>query len=182
MADKLILFSTSDAERIAKAVKSVEGTLRNVPQLPKRDPSISGGNGFWAKVSDPDYTEATYAWVKQIPQDDGTFEDDEDVSGENDDKPAREQSGYKFVPDDTIVWLRPRFDYYSFEFAFKIIRGKTDATLAKGDTGTISVWDSAGVDTGENISALNLYQDLEATKNVHAILYGETWHLIAGEC
>lgn len=63
-----------------------------------------------------------------------------------------------------------------------IIIGKTDASHAKSATGTISVYSDTSTDTGVNITATNLFADLESGKWVSVALINGVWYLIAGEC
>lgn len=64
----------------------------------------------------------------------------------------------------------------------RIIRGQTNASHAKGATGTIRIY-SGSTDTGRTISAVNDYADLGANKKCHAALGVDgIWYLIAGEC
>jgi hypothetical protein len=60
--------------------------------------------------------------------------------------------------------------------------GKTDASHAKGATGTISVYSDASTDTTQNITATNLFADLESGKWVAFVRIGGIYYLIAGEC
>jgi len=59
--------------------------------------------------------------------------------------------------------------------------GKTDASHAKGATGTISVWLN-GSDTGENVTATNRYADLDSGAWVAVMRFGTLWILVSGEC
>lgn len=59
---------------------------------------------------------------------------------------------------------------------------KTDASHAKGATGTVSIYSSTSTDTTNNITATNIYADLETGKWAHARKVNGIWYLIAGEC
>lgn len=60
--------------------------------------------------------------------------------------------------------------------------GKTDASHAKGATGTISVYSDSSTDTTVNVTATNLFADLDSGKWVVLALINGLWYLIAGEC
>lgn len=63
-----------------------------------------------------------------------------------------------------------------------IIRGRTNASHAKGASGTIRIY-NGDTDTGETISAVNDYVGLDAEKKCHAALDANgIYYLIAGEC
>lgn len=59
---------------------------------------------------------------------------------------------------------------------------KTDASHAKGATGTVSIYSDSSTDTGDNVQAVNLYADLDSGKWAHARKIKGIWYLIAGEC
>lgn len=59
---------------------------------------------------------------------------------------------------------------------------KTDASHAKGATGTVSIYSTTSSDTTHNITATNVYADLETGKWAHARKVNGVWYLIAGEC
>lgn len=63
--------------------------------------------------------------------------------------------------------------------------GKTDASHAKGASGTVSIWSgtpgSEG-DTGVNVTAYNRFADLESGKWCWVAWNGIGWYLTAGEC
>lgn len=63
-----------------------------------------------------------------------------------------------------------------------MVLGKTDASHAKGATGTISIYSDSSTDTGENITATNLFADLDSGKWVLAVQINGVWYLSAGEC
>jgi hypothetical protein len=63
--------------------------------------------------------------------------------------------------------------------------GKTDATHAKGSSGTISIYSGtkgSETDTGVNVEAWNRFADLGSGKWVTLLWIGEGYDLIAGEC
>lgn len=62
-----------------------------------------------------------------------------------------------------------------------IVMGKTDAAHTAGSSGSISVYVNS-VDTGINITASNVYADLEINKYCTAARIGGAWYLIAGQC
>lgn len=68
----------------------------------------------------------------------------------------------------------------------QIILGKTDASHAKGASGTISVYEGATkgseTDTTRNVSAWNRFADLDSGKWVWCVWNGSGYDLIAGEC
>jgi len=69
-----------------------------------------------------------------------------------------------------------RFDHV------RAVRGQTNASHAKGATGTIRIY-LGGSDTGQTITATNKYADLEANKECHCILDEDgLWYLVSGEC
>ena len=180
MADKLHLFSTTDAERIAKAVKSIESQAQKTMPTTKREPLITGNNGFWARITGRDYTDKTYAWTKIIPQDDQTWDDDADVSGTTTDKPAREVNDFVFVPTGSRVFLRSRHDYYVFEWEEYIVLGITDAAITSGSTGTVSVYFDT-TDTTQNITAKNRgTTTLPSSSKVTCVLLGSSWFIVSG--
>ena len=62
--------------------------------------------------------------------------------------------------------------------------GKTDEPIGKGECGTVSIWagpQTAEVDTGEDVVALNKFADVGAGKWVWVEGGGE-WELTACEC
>lgn len=63
----------------------------------------------------------------------------------------------------------------------KIVRGKTDSSVIKGGTVAVSIYIGT-TDTGRNITATDLYADLDSGKWVHCALVNGEWDLIAGEC
>ena len=65
--------------------------------------------------------------------------------------------------------------------------GKTDASHAKGASGTISIWagttKGSETDTGENLTGVyNRFADIAITKWVHVEWINGGWELSAGEC
>lgn len=63
-----------------------------------------------------------------------------------------------------------------------MILGKTDSAITKGSSGTISIYSDESTDTGENLTATNLFANLDSGKWVIAVEIGGTWYLVAGEC
>ena len=145
MTDKLHLFSTSDAQRIDKAVKAIEKQQRNTPQITKRDPIPVGPSaGFWAKITAVDAEDMSYSWTRQKAKDDGTFEDDSEFTGEAaGDRYAFEVSDSVDVPIDTIVWMRNFHDYFVFEWgggsSAKLC--KAVSSISSNATGDVNEWE-----------------------------------------
>lgn len=69
---------------------------------------------------------------------------------------------------------------------YRILLGKTDASHAKGATGTISIYDGATLgseaDTGENVTAYNRFADVASGKWVHVLEHIRGYELISCEC
>ncbi len=63
-----------------------------------------------------------------------------------------------------------------------VILVKTDASHAKSATGTCSIYFDTSTDSGDSITATNLYADLASGSWAHAAKWGGVWYLIAGEC
>lgn len=62
--------------------------------------------------------------------------------------------------------------------------GKTDEPIGKGECGTVSIWagpQTAEVDTGEDVVALNESADIGADKFVWIENF-DGWHITACEC
>lgn len=65
------------------------------------------------------------------------------------------------------------------------ILGKTDASHAKGASGTISIYagtPGSETDTTINITAFNKFADIASGKWVWAMPYGVNWYITAAEC
>lgn len=65
------------------------------------------------------------------------------------------------------------------------LRGKTDSSLGKGDSGTISIYYGAAAsksDAGYNVTAYNPYGDIDATKWVKVTRVDGQWEVDATEC
>lgn len=61
--------------------------------------------------------------------------------------------------------------------------GVTDAAIAKGSSGTVSIYDGNSADTSDNMaSVLNRYAAVAITKKVDVSWRGGTWCLTAAEC
>lgn len=179
MTDKLHLFNTTDAQRIAKVVKQVEGQSRNVPQLPKRDPIPTGSEGFWAKITGRDFATGAYAWKKLRPKSDGTWEDDPDnLTGTTSVSYALEDSGYIFVQNNEVVWLRSRHSYYIFEYEDQTCPGVCDVDISSGGTGAVSVYFNT-TDTTQNVTAKNILADLSTNDKVFVTRINGIWFVTA---
>jgi hypothetical protein len=63
--------------------------------------------------------------------------------------------------------------------------GKTDASHAKGASGTISIWSGAigsEVDTGVNVTAYNRFANVTSGKWVMVLSIQGRLYLVAAEC
>jgi hypothetical protein len=72
---------------------------------------------------------------------------------------------------------------------YGVMRGQTDAAIAKGASGTVSIYTAAGVDTGYDVTAANLFANVAISKTVHVweVFTGSTsttpvYNLSAAEC
>lgn len=66
--------------------------------------------------------------------------------------------------------------------AGSIVLCKTDASHAVDATGTVSIYASTSSDTGHNITATNIYANLDSGAWAHAEKRNGKWYLIAGRC
>jgi hypothetical protein len=67
--------------------------------------------------------------------------------------------------------------------ALQIKLGKTDASIAKNASGTVSVWaGSTEADTLENITSHNRLGLIGSGKWVISAYFNGKWYIIAGEC
>lgn len=68
----------------------------------------------------------------------------------------------------------------------QVYLGKTDASHAKGASGTVSIYAGATAgsesDTGVNVTAWNRFADVDSGKWVHVTWRGNGWDLSAAEC
>lgn len=67
----------------------------------------------------------------------------------------------------------------------RVIIGKTDAAIAKGASGTISVWDGtqgSESDTTDNVTAYNYFGDIAITKWVAVVETVRGYIILAAEC
>lgn len=68
---------------------------------------------------------------------------------------------------------------------WRLLIGKTDAAIAKGASGTISIWDGtqgSESDTGDNVTAYNYFGDIAITKWVGVFETVRGYVIIAAEC
>lgn len=66
--------------------------------------------------------------------------------------------------------------------AGSIVLCKTDSSHAVDATGTVSIYASTSSDTGDNITATNIYADLASGAWAHAEKRNGKWYLISGRC
>jgi hypothetical protein len=61
--------------------------------------------------------------------------------------------------------------------------GQTDASHAKGATGTISIMDGNNSDTTDNMASVqNRYGNVATTKKVTVRCHGGVWQIVSAEC
>lgn len=81
--------------------------------------------------------------------------------------------------------LRYRGRSYPSE-GWRLLIGKTDASLTKGNSGTISIWDgttqSSFSDTGDDITAYNRFADISSSKWVAVKETVRGYEIIMAEC
>lgn len=69
---------------------------------------------------------------------------------------------------------------------WRMLIGKTDAAIAKGASGTVSIWDGATQgsesDTGENVTAYCRFGDVAITKWVGVMETVRGYEIICAEC
>ena len=87
------------------------------------------------------------------------------------------------VESDPRVGRDPSKSGVAFDRA--ILIGKTDASHAKGASGTVSIWTGdpgSEVDSTRNVTAYNRFADVASGKWVAVANNGFGWYLIAAEC
>lgn len=177
-------FSEDGARRVVKSTRMTEGfpadIAKQLQDEQRRQTPILSTIAF-AKADVEDGATGTFRLAKGTP---GEEEEDEDRE-----VLACNSSDHRILADTKCVlsWLMVEASegsgwHVTYILDARMVIGRTDFSHAKGATGTISVYADSGTDTGVNITATNLFADLDSGKWVSAALINGIWYLIAGEC
>lgn len=173
-------FDKAGIKRVIRATQEHERQIENGTGRRLSQPS-GGRDGFWAKITDHDYEDKSFSWIRQKRKDDGTFEDDDTLEGTMaGDLYATECSDYQFVWDGSVVWLVNYFDHFVFEWQYKVVYGKAEADIDDGDTGVILVLDPDFTENGEELNPARnrTGQKVKQDQQVRCEMWGDDWIIV----